>query len=76
MPNLCIFAGLQFAGNTFCFGANCQNGMHGMQSHTEYKSLERSGVHLSWDGRRMLAPKGLLQDGRYIDLEPFARKHS
>lgn len=50
-------------------------GCMGVQSHTEYKSLERSGVHMSWDGRRMLAPEGLLTDGRYVDLEPFARKH-
>ncbi|KAK9835897.1 hypothetical protein WJX74_010493 [Apatococcus lobatus] len=45
------------------------------QSHTEYKALKRSGVHISWDGRRLLAPDELLQDGRYIDLEPFIGKH-
>ncbi|KAK9866278.1 hypothetical protein WJX84_006341 [Apatococcus fuscideae] len=44
------------------------------QSHVEFKSLERSGVHMSWDGRRLLAPEGLLQDGRFIDLQPFTKK--
>ncbi len=45
-----------------------------LQSHVEFKSLERSGVHMSWDGRRLLAPEGLLQDGRFIDLQPFTKK--
>ncbi len=45
-----------------------------MQSHTEYKSLERSGVHMSLDGRRMLAPDGLLQEGRYVDLWQYVKK--
>lgn len=39
------------------------------QSQTDYRTLWKAGVRVSWDGRRVTAPPGMLSpDGRYADL--------
>ena len=56
-----------------CFpgSSDCQT----LQSQEEFSALVKLGVKVSWDGRRVIAPPGVLDADGFVDLTAALRKH-
>jgi hypothetical protein len=39
-----------------------------LQSQEEFTALMRRGISVSWDGRRVTAPEGVLDEAGFVDL--------
>ena len=46
-----------------------------MQSQEEFSALVKLGVKVSWDGRTVIGPPGVVDDDGFVDLTPAMRKH-
>lgn len=44
------------------------------QERTHFVSLCKRRVGVSWDGRRITAPPGIVDDEGYVDLTPVIKK--
>lgn len=45
-----------------------------LQSQEEFSALAKLGVKVSWDGRRVIAPPGVIEEGGFVDLMGATRK--
>jgi hypothetical protein len=48
----------------------------GMQSQADYIALLKAGVRVSWDGRRVVAPPGVIDKDGFADLTINMKKRS
>lgn len=52
------------------------NVMSGAQSQEEFTALVRRGVCVSWDGKRVVAPEGVVDENGFVDLTVSTSKKS
>lgn len=44
------------------------------QSYNEFFALKKAKVSTSWDGSRVIAPPGVVDDDGFADLTPYMKK--